>query len=114
LAVFDLEVDESMSMDVGTLLTELVLEQMETEGGGEDGPIPTIELVVTIEMKGEGEFAWDQDGHHLHHMELPLRFELGIDGRFVIELPGLGEFEFVAGTATWDGEMTLTQTATAR
>lgn len=113
LANFDLEVDESMSMDLGTLLTDMIAEQMESEGGGE-GPVPVIELIATIDVQGEGDFVWDQEGNHLHRMELPLEFQLNIDGRFVIDLPGLGEFEFVAGTATWDGEMTLIQTATAR
>jgi len=112
VAVMDVEVETAMDMDLGDRLLEMIEEEMEVEGA--EGAVPQLELVVEIELSGEGELLWNTDGNHLHTLELPLDLEILVEGRFAIELPGLGELEFVAGDAIWEGELEILQTATRR
>lgn len=108
IAAMQIELDTSFELDLGDRMTEMV--EAEMEGEDAEGAAVVIELIVELSLEGEGEFLWNTDGNHLHRLDLPLDLEIVIDGRFAVELPGLGELEFVAGDATWAGALELLQT----
>ncbi|MEZ5976611.1 MAG: hypothetical protein R3F34_00065 [Planctomycetota bacterium] len=105
-------IDFDTSVDLGQLLTDLAARQ--ADRSGDESPTPTIELDVTLALEGEGEFTWDLEGHHMNSMSLPLDVEIGATGRLAIEIEGLGELEFIAGSITYGGTAELTQKVTAR
>jgi|GEM_PF-4649748 len=62
----------------------------------------------TLELTGEGEFAWDLAGHHLHHLRLPLDVALTVSVQSGTPIGDEGAFVMSdVGSAAWEGRLEL-------
>lgn len=69
----------------------------------------------TLTLTGEGEFAWDVDGNHLHHLRLPL--DLALTATVKKGTPWGDQGGYVmhdVGSAEWEGRLEVEQTTRVR
>lgn len=107
IGVLGIAIDHAFDLDLSDLLSDLLASDMENAENME----MLLELFADIAVEGEGELGWDVEANHLHHLDLPLALELILEGAFTMQIEDVGEFEFLSGSATWEGEANVRQTA---
>jgi hypothetical protein len=101
LAEIAINIDGTMSMDMGELIEKIAASQ-----GGEQMEGADITLTMTMGMKGEGALLWNNQNGHLHSYKLDATMDFAINGDLDVDVQGESHSASatikLVGKANWD------------
>lgn len=101
LAEIAINIDGTMSMDMGELIKKVAESQ-----GGEEMSGADITLTMSMGMKGEGTLLWNNKNGHLHNYKLDATMDFTLTGDLDVDVEGESHSASaklkVGGKASWE------------